>query len=214
MTTVLAAATAVGVVAQGAGAVGAVGCLIVRELSSQAFSLTLTQLMDVMSAIRRNPEDVTQLVHDELISIVPTAKLNIIKCVLCDFEWMRQDSKTINALCNRLTELAQSIRHQVKKIDLAVDTWNERYFRRWFSLDVSTHFKIIKQDVHELNETFELLKVMLPSCLSLQSNKYLKKRSQQHQTSSSSSLGNMENNCTSLVLVTKSDILLPNDNNL
>jgi hypothetical protein len=148
-------------------ALGSVGCLVVKELSSQAFALSLGHLSDIMTYLTRRSDDVTRLICDELTKMVPTAKLKIIQCVLFDFEWLREESKTIDSLCERLTELAQSIHFHVQQIGLNIDAFNKLYFRSWRTLDVSLHLQIIRQHVHDLHETFELLKLMLPSCISL-----------------------------------------------
>lgn len=166
-----AAGAAAGVAGTAAVALGSVGCLVVKELSSQAFSLTLCHLTDIMSYLTRKSDDVTRLICDELATTVPTAKLKIIQCVLFDFEWLREESKTIDSLCERLTELAQSIHFNVQQIGLSIEAFNKLYFRSWRTLDVSIYLQIVKQNVKELHETFELLKLMLPSCISLTQSK-------------------------------------------
>lgn len=148
-------------------ALGSVGCLVVKELSSQAFALTLGHLSDILSYLTRRSDDATRVICEELTKIVPTAKLKIIQCVLFDFEWLREESKTINSLCERLTELAQSIHFHIQQIGLTIDAFNQLYFRSWRTLDVSLHLQVVRQNVHDVHETFELLKLMLPSCISL-----------------------------------------------
>lgn len=150
-----------------AAASAAVSCLIVRELSSQAFSVTLTRLTDVLIFMSRKPDDMTRAIHDEMVKLVPSDKLKIIQCVLCDFEWMRDESKTVNALMERLTELAQIIHYRVQQIGLALEDFNTLWFRTWRTLDVSDHLAAIKKTSAIIDETFELLKIMLPSCLIL-----------------------------------------------
>ena len=164
---------AAGVATSAAGALGSVGCLVVKELSSQAFALTLSHLSDVLTYLTRKSDDVTKLVCEELAKTVPTAKLKIIQCVLFDFEWLRDESKTMDALCERLTELAQSIHFNVQQIGYSIEAFNQLYFKSWRTLDVSMHLQIIKQDVKELNETFELVKLLLPSCITLSENSHI-----------------------------------------
>lgn len=149
----------------------AVGCLVVKEFSSQAFSLAVSHLGDVMSQLNRKPDDATRLIHKELIALVPTAKLKIIHAMLFDFEWLREESKTVDSLCDRLTELAQSINYHTQQIGIALDHFNQLYFRSWRTLDISPNLEAIKRDVHHLNETFEVLKIMLPSCVLLVNNR-------------------------------------------
>jgi hypothetical protein len=151
----------------GAAAAGAatVGCLLVKELSSQAFSLTVAHLTEVLAYLGRRPDHQTRAVHDQVALLVPTAKLRIIQCMLSDFEWLRDESRTIDSLCERLAELADSIRIQVRLIGLAVEEFNKLWFRSWRTLDVSAHTAAIRSDVQDLQDTFELLKVMLPLAL-------------------------------------------------
>ena len=142
-----------------------VSCMVVKELSSQAFSITLAHLTDLIR--RPHPDMASKSIQEELSDIVPTAQLHIIQSVLYDFEWLRTDSKTVDALCERLTELAQSIHGHAKHVQLAIDEWNQLYFRTWRTLDVSTHMKALRSDVAQLHQTFEVLKNLLPSCLNL-----------------------------------------------
>lgn len=154
----------------GAG-LAAVGCLVVKELSSQAFSLTLAHLSDMMAYLNRKPDEVTRLIHKDLVALVPTAKLKIIHAMLYDFEWLREESKTVDSLCDRLTELAQSINYHTQQIGVAIDHFNQLWLKSWRTLDVSANIEAIKRDAHHLNETFELLKIMLPSCLTVAANR-------------------------------------------
>lgn len=142
-----------------------VSCMMVKELSSQAFSITLAHLTELI----RSPHSDTasKSIQEQLVEIVPTAQLHIIHSVLYDFEWLRTDSKTVDALCERLTELAQSIHSHAKQVQLAIDQWNQLYFRTWRTLDVSKHLNALRTDVAHLDKTFELLKNMLSSCLNL-----------------------------------------------
>jgi hypothetical protein len=148
-------------------AAAAVGCMLVRELSSQAFALTMTHLSDVLAAIQRGPNEVTRLIQRDLTDVVPSAKLRIVHAMLIDFEWLRDRSRTIDSLCDRLTELAQSIHFRTHAIGDEIDRFNALYFRSWRTLDVTGHISGIKADVVQLNETFELFKALLPSCLAL-----------------------------------------------
>lgn len=148
-------------------ALTAVGCLVVKELSSQAFTMTISHLSDVMSFMGRRPDDVTRALHRELVGIVPTAKLKIIQSILIDFDGLRHESKTIDTLAERLTELAQSINYHTQQIGIALEHFNQLYFRGWRTLDVSDHLTAIQRDSKSLEETFDLLRGLLPSCLAI-----------------------------------------------
>lgn len=143
------------------------GCMVVKELSGQAFSLTVTHLVEALAKLGRKPDDVTKSIHADLVKLIPTSKLKIIQCMLADFEWLRQESKTIDALMERLTELAQTIHYHAQQISQKIQEFNQLYFRGWRTLDVSEHVEAIRKGSHHLEETFDLLKHLLPSCIAL-----------------------------------------------
>jgi hypothetical protein len=146
-------------------AAAAVGCLVVRELSSQAFSLTLAQLKEALAFMGRSPDYVTKWAQAQLEEVVPSARLHIIQCGLADFEWARAESKMVDALCERLAELAQEIHANIGRIHRAVDDFNQLYFRSWRTLSVERELAAIRAAVKLLQETYDEFKSMLPSCL-------------------------------------------------
>lgn len=146
-------------------AAAAVGCLVVRELSSQAFSLTLVQLKELLAYMGRSPDYITKLIQTRLAEIVPWPRLQIIQCGLIDFEWARSESKMVDALCERLAELAQEIHVNISRIHAALDEFNQLYFRTWRTLNVEGELGNIRQAVKLLQETYDEFKTMLPSCL-------------------------------------------------
>lgn len=150
----------------GAG-LAAVSCLVVKELSSQAFALTVSHLGDMMAYLKRGPDDLTRMIHTDLVKLVPTSKLKIIQAILIDFEWLREESKTVDSLCDQLTELAQFINYHTQQIGLAIEHFNQLYFRSWRTLDVTDHMSAIKKHSQMLEETFDILKDLLPSCLAV-----------------------------------------------
>ena len=81
------------------GLTAAVGCLVVKELSSQAFALTLSHLSGMFVAMSRTADDMTTSIRNELLQIVPTPKLRIIQAVFFDFEVLGTNSKTMDSLC-------------------------------------------------------------------------------------------------------------------
>jgi hypothetical protein len=144
--------------------------LAVRELSSQAFSVTLGQLTKLLATIGSRPDDVSKQIHNEMLQLIPHSKLKIIGCVLMDFEQVRDESKTIDALCERLIDLEQQIHYWAKEIETKIDKYEQLYFRTWRTLDVSAELAAIRQQSHHIDETFELFKWMLSAYIKVRSS--------------------------------------------
>jgi hypothetical protein len=152
-------------------AAAAIGCLVVKELSSQTFAIAVSHLGDVVAYLSRktleNTTSTVLSVHQQLQRLVPTAKLKIIQAVLYDFEPLRQQSKTVDTLMERLAEVAQTIHYHVQQIQLAEELHEQKYFKEWRSFDVAEHMEAITAANVHLEDSFQLLTKLLPSCIVL-----------------------------------------------
>jgi len=141
------------------------GTILVKELSSQAFNLALSQLTEMLQYFSQRPELKYVEVRAKLGKLIPKAKIEIIQSGLMEFEWIRCQSKVIDVLCERLTQLVQDIQHEVASITQALNVYNATYFKWWYPLDVGREFETIEMLVTTLLETHKEFQSMLPTCI-------------------------------------------------
>jgi hypothetical protein len=145
---------------------GAVGYLVAKEMSGQAFSFTLARISDVLSRLSRHDSDAGKGIHAQLARLIPSAKLNITQALMTDFENLRTTSKTIDALLQAVDDAASRIMAESHSIELKIEAHNkEAWFAGWRSLDVSQHLDCVRFSVDALESNFALLAQLLPSCV-------------------------------------------------
>lgn len=149
--------------------ISALGYMVVKEFSAQAFSITVGRLTDALVQFSKNTDVVVQDVHKVLIQIVPTMKLKIIQAMLIDFEELRHQSKTVDTIMDSLNATANEIYVEVGLIEKAQNYYNECWIRSWrpYLLDVRPNISKIKESSLNLDRDLDLLKALLPSCVAV-----------------------------------------------
>lgn len=145
--------------------------LVARELSVPAIALTATHLSGIIASFRQSNYDIVQDIANQLTTIMPTIKLQIVPSLSSDFVNLRTQSKTIDTLLDNIAAEALLIKREYSIIQSKVQSYENAWFKSWITLDVKEHFKKIQSHVVQLDKSFELLIGLLPNFVKLERNR-------------------------------------------
>lgn len=147
--------------------------VVAKEVSAHAFSLTISQIFQILTYFGTSQQSISQIVHQRLQKIIPTTKLGLIRPMMDDFVQLRAKSAIVDSLSESLSDSAHTIESEMHLIKLAVLEYESRYFfsKWWSPLDVEKHYINIQTASVYLEKTFDVLISLLPSCVRLSASK-------------------------------------------
>lgn len=145
---------------------GTVGYLVAKELGTQAFAFTVSRLGDILTRLSQHESDIGKAAHVQLARLIPTAKLNITRALMSDFDGLRAGSKTLDALLQAINDAAETIMGETHAVENKIDEHRRTvWFASWRSLDLSEHVERVRAAVVVLDANFALVTQLLPSCV-------------------------------------------------
>ncbi len=147
-------------------AAGTMGYLVAKELGSQAFGFTLARLSDILGRLSQYDCEMGRTAHAQLARLIPTAKLNITRALMADFDGLRPTSQTVDALLQAIDQAASAIACESQAVEIKIERHRkETWFAAWRTLDLSAHVERVRAAVETLDANFSLLTQLLPSCV-------------------------------------------------
>jgi hypothetical protein len=143
----------------------AAGYIVAKEISAMAFSATTNRLTDVLSRLSKYDSDAAKTAHVQLARLIPTSKIQITRAMMADFEALRTNSKTVNALLQALDDSACTITTEAYLVEIAIKEHPSKWFASLRGLDIEHHLDQISASVAALESNFALLAQLLPSCV-------------------------------------------------
>ena len=140
--------------------------LVVKEFSNQAFSITVSHIINSISTLPIQSTDQSgKKIKEQLQKVIPIVKLQLINGILKDFDLLKTKSLTIEILMDSLNEIGETIRTEINKIAILIAEHEGKWFSKWRNLDVSFSIEKIKKACQMLDDIFEIMKTLLPSCM-------------------------------------------------